>query len=318
MLTQLKFVQGSVAKKDFLPALTHFAIEAGTVRGYNGTIALCSPIPFDIACKPKAEPLIRAIGNCDDTVQLTMTAAGRLRVHSGAFKAFVDCIAGDTPHVTPTGERVELDGPALLAGIKAVQPFIGEDASRPWANGVLIRNGSVFATNNVCLVEYWVGSVFPRVVNLPRGAVREIVRIDEAPTHAQVDDSSVTLHYEGNRWLRTQLLSGDWPDLAKVLDVPSTPQPIHAGLFEGLEKIKHFLDPKLPRVFFRGDRMLTHTTEGEGADYEVEGLGMTGVYNAGMLELLHGSADRADFTLYPKPAMFFGDRLRGAIIGMRE
>jgi len=29
MLRELKFVQGAVAKKDLLPAMTHFAIEGG-------------------------------------------------------------------------------------------------------------------------------------------------------------------------------------------------------------------------------------------------------------------------------------------------
>lgn len=316
MLTELKFVQGAVAKKDFLPALTHFAIENGTVRGYNGTLALCSPIPFDIACKPKAEPLVRAIGNCDDTVQLSMTPAGRLAVRSGKFKAFVECITGDTPHLLPTGEDVAVDGTALLEALKAVQPFIGEDASRPWCNGVLLRGASVFATNNITLVEYWAGTTLPIVVNLPRSAVRELVRIGEAPIRAQYDDNSVTFHYEGRRWLRTQLLSSEWPDLSRVLDQPSNRLPLDPRIFEGLAVIKPFAD-KLERVLFRDGALHTHETEGEGASYAIEGFAATGVYNIGMLELLQKAATDIDLSTYPKPCMFFGERLRGAIIGMR-
>lgn len=88
MLKELKFVQGAVAKKDLLPAMTHFAIEGGHVRSYNGTLALSSPIPFDIDCKPKAGPLVQAIANCNDTVTLSMTPAGKLRIQSGKFWAF--------------------------------------------------------------------------------------------------------------------------------------------------------------------------------------------------------------------------------------
>lgn len=317
MLTQLKFVQGAVAKKDFLPALTHFAIENGTVRGYNGTIALCSPIPFDIACKPKAEPLVRAIANCSDTVQLSLTQAGRLSVRSGSFKAFVDCVEGETPHVLPSGERVAIDGAVVMAAITAVQPFIGEDASRPWCNGVLLRGPSVFATNNITLVEYWAGATLPVPVNIPRVAVREMVRIGEAPEAAQFDDHSVTFHYSGNRWLRTQLLSSDWPDLSRILDQPSNPQPLDARIFEGLDIIKPFAD-KLNRVLFRDGALCTHEQDGEGARYEIEGFSVPGVYNVGMLELLNGTAHTVDFSTYPKPCLFFGDRLRGAIVGMRE
>ena len=67
MLDELKFVQGSVSRKGFIPELTHFNIKDGMVRGYNGTLALCTPIPFDIDCVPKAEPLIKAIQNCVET-----------------------------------------------------------------------------------------------------------------------------------------------------------------------------------------------------------------------------------------------------------
>lgn len=316
MLAELKFVQGAVAKKDFLPALTHFVIEGGTVRGYNGTIALCSPIPFDIACKPKAEPLVRAIANCSDTVTLSLTPAGRLSVRSGSFKAFVECVEGETPHAKPSGQRVDVDGVALLQALKAVQPFIGEDASRPWCNGVLLRGPSVFATNNITLVEYWAGSTLPLVVNIPRAAVKELLRVGDAPTHAQYDDHSVTFHYDGGRWLRTQLLSSEWPDLSRVLDQPSNPQPMDPRVFEGLKVIKPFAD-KLERVLFRDGSLCTHEVEGEGASYAVEGLAVAGAYNISMLELLDGVAQTADFSTYPKPCLFYGERLRGAIVGMK-
>lgn len=316
MLAELKFVQGAVAKKDFLPALTHFCIENGTVRGYNGKIALCSPIPFDIACKPKAESLVKAIANCKDTVQLSMTPAGRLSVRSGSFKAFVDCVDGETPHVTPVGEQIELDGAMLLKGLAAVQPFIGDDASRPWCNGVLLRGPSVFATNNVALVEFWAERTLPIVVNIPAAAVKELLRIGDPPTHAQYNDHSVTFHYDGGRWLMTQLLSAEWPDLGKVLDQQSTPSAVDPLLFEGLATIKPFAD-KLGRVLFVEGGLRTHATEGEGADYTIAGLPVGPVFNIEMLELLNGTADTVDFTAYPKPCMFYGDRLRGAVVGMR-
>lgn len=316
MLANLKFVQGAVAKKDFLPALTHFCIENGTVRGYNGTIALCSPIPFDISCKPKAEPLVRAIANCDETVQLSMTPAGRLSVRSSKFKALIDCIEGETPHAVPSGREVPVGGVALLAALKAVQPFIGEDASRPWCNGVLLKGGSVFASNNVTLVEYWAGDTLPVVVNIPRSAIKEILRINEPPTHAQYDEHCVTFHYEGRRWLRTQLLPSDWPDLGKVLDRTANPTPMDSRIFEGLEMIKPFVD-KLGRVMFRDCGMHTHANDNEGASFAIEGLQCEGVYNVEMLELLKGVATTIDMTTYPAPCMFFGENMRGAIIGMR-
>lgn len=86
MLKELKFVQGAVGKKDLLPAMTHFQIQNGHVRSYNGTLALSSPLPFDIDCCPKAEQLVKAIGQCDEVITLSMTPGNKLRVQSGKFQ----------------------------------------------------------------------------------------------------------------------------------------------------------------------------------------------------------------------------------------
>lgn len=318
MLTELKFVQGSIAKKDFLPALTHFAIENGTVRGYNGVLALCSPIPFDITCKPKAEPLIKAIANCLDTVQLAMTPAGRLSIKSGKFKAFIDCIEQEGGHVHPEGESVVINGAAMLRAFKMVAPFIGNDASRPWSNGVLLKGQSVFATNNVTLVEYWTETTINKSLNIPRAAIKEMLRIDEAPISAQLTDNSITFHYEGDRWLRTQLLVTDWPDLQKVLERASNPQPVHPDFFVGLQTIKPFTD-KMGRVLFSPEgKIRTHIDETEGAGYELDGFVAEGIYPLEILMLLEGTVKTIDWGTYPAPCMFFGDCLRGALIGMRS
>lgn len=319
MLTALKFCAGSVAKKDIVAALTHFSIENGRVRGFNGTLALSAPIAFDIACKPKADTLIKAIGNCEDTVQLALTPAGRLSIKSGVFKAFVDCVQGETPHVEPEGKRVDFDGDALLQGLKTVAPFIGEDASRLWSQGILIKDKSLFATNNIILVQYWLAAAFPSVVNIPRAAVKEMLRINEPPLYAQVAENSITFHYEGDRWLRTQLYVTEWPDLAKILDQPSTQFPIDERLFKGLDTIKPFVD-KTGSVWFTDAHITTHRVESEGASYYVPDLQWNGRYNIDMLAKLEGIVETIDWSLYPKACLFQSakNRLRGAIIGMRE
>lgn len=317
MYASLKFCAGSVAKKDFVADLKHFAIQGGRVRGFNGVLALSTPIPFDIDCNPNAEQLIKAVSKCNDTIQLSLTKAGRLSVKSGVFKAFIDCVQGETNHVEPEGEFVEFDGEVLLKGIQACAAFIGSDASRPWANGVLIKGQSIFATNNVMLVEYWLGSEFPITVNIPKAAVREMQRIGEAPISAQVTERSITFHYTGDRWLRTQLYETQWPDLSKVLNRPSEQVPLDERIFEGLESVKAFVD-KMGTIFLMPDELRTHADDQEGAGFAMEGFGFEGKYNIDMLGLLKDTATTIDWSGYPGPCMFQGDRIRGAIIGMRK
>jgi len=211
---------------------------------------------------------------------------------------------------------VELDGKTLMQAITAVVGFIGNDASRPFVNGVYLTGKSAFATNNVCVVEYWIGADLPLTANIPIEAVKEMLRIGEPPTHAQVSDFSITFHYEDGRWLRTQLYSTDWPPLQPILERPASQLPLPATLFEALEIIKPFLE-KDNNVYLRDGAVHTSPVEGIGASCDVPGLIDEGIYKLQMLHLLEGIATHADLSQYPLPTMFWGGRLRGAIIGLR-
>ena len=319
MLDALKFVRGAVSTKDFAPEMKHFRIENGSVCSFNGIIALSTPIPIDLTCAPKAVPMVKAITTSTDIVALSLTDANRLRVQSSGFRAYIDCVdMADLPTVAPEGDIIAIDGEGLLEALGVLLPFIGNDASRPWTNGVLLRGQSAFATNNVCLVEYWVGGESPFTANIPMAAVKEMLRIAEPPSHVQVCPNSITFHYEGDRWLRTALYSvDDWPNLRGILETPGNPTPVPEGLFEGLESIKPFAE-KIDNVYFRDGFLCTHQQDGVGATYEVAGLHSEGIYRLPMLMKLNGVADNVDFTLYPKPIVFTGSRLRGALVGLRQ
>jgi DNA polymerase III sliding clamp (beta) subunit (PCNA family) len=329
MLKELKFVQGAVAKKDFMPAMTHFAItvddKGGFVRAYNGVLALGSPLAFDIPCTPKASQLVPAIANAPGTITLSMTDAKRLRVAGEkGYRRFVDCVEETSAHAEPEGERVEFDGQVVLNVLKKVEPFIGNDASRAWSNGVLLSGSSAYATNNVTLIQCWLTNgerpvTLPFVVNLPRAAVLEMLRLNEAPTHAQMTTNSMTFHYSGRRWLRTQLLETKWPDMDRIFGdhTPSRAKPLDPALFDALERLESSGD-KMGRVFVEGDRVFTKDDQQvERGSMDVPGLGMHGIYQISMLKLLQGTATHADLGTYPAPCIFYGDMLRGAIIGMR-
>lgn len=314
MLDSLRFVQGAVAKKDFVATLMHFRIHNGTVCGYNGNIALQSPIDLDLNVCPKATQFVKAIQTCQETIQLNMTPAGRLSVKSGKFKAFVDCVQEEFPDIKPEGTIVPLKGD-LLQTLKILTPFIAEDASRPWARGILLKGQSAYATNNVIIIERWLGSPFPVEVNIPKFAVTELLRIGQEPSCLQISENSVTFHFDNNRWLRTQLYSTQWPDLSRILDQPSNQQPIPEGLWQALEEIKPFVD-EVGRAHLMPGEIATHLDEGIGAVVQLP-VTTTGCFHFEQLAMLESVATSIDLSLYPMPCLFYGDVIRGAIVGMR-
>lgn len=321
LLKSLKFCSGAVAKKDLIPGMTHFAIENGFIRSYNGMLALCSPIAFDIDCKPHAQQLLKAIMNCnsDHVVTISMTAAGRLRIQNGPYRALVDCIEEPTPHVNPEGDRIELHGTKIREAFENLLPFVGNDASgwRQWTNGILLHGQSAYATNNVIICQFWLGTPFPLTINVPSDAIREFLRVGEDPTHAQVTDNSITFHFTGGRWIRSGLYQTEQDTIAKVLDkVEGNPQPMHPQFFEALDTINAFTD-KLGNIFFKDGEVVTHLDAETGAKFKLDGFPYTGCYSIEMLKLLKGVAQKIDWSTYPNPNVFHGEMLRGVIIGRR-
>jgi len=315
MLKELQFVQGAVAKKDFQPALTHFHIKNGKVQGYNGVLTLCSPIAIDLDVTPNAVQLTKALRGCSSTIALSITAGGRLVVKSGTFKAYIDCYTGGFPEITPSGEKITIPTP-ILPALKVLHPCIAEDASRQWARGILFRGSSLFTTNNVLLIEYYLGTPWPYEMNLPIETVAELLRIGEEPEHLLVEEKALTFCYSGDRWLRTQLYTSQWPDVSKLLegDMPTTPLPFCS---QDLTPLAHFLDDG-GRVYFQDGVLATSKEDGVGARVEIPTLVAGGIFNYEMLQLALERATHFDFSTYPKPCKMVGKNLRGVIMGMRE
>lgn len=327
LLSALRFVQGSIARKELQEGLTHFRIVDGYVRGFNGTIALCSPIGLQIDCTPKAEPMIKAIAACEESVQMTMLTNGKLSIKSGGFKVSVDTLQGPTVHVEPEGDMYEINGDAFLNGLERVQPFISDDASRPWSCGVLVKAGSMFATNNASLVQYWFGSVFPVECVVPRLAVKELLRIKQSPTHISACENSMTFHYPDGCWLRTQLLVGQWPNIEPIIqrvEAGAKCYPIDGSIFECLEKVKPFAD-KMNKVYIESALIRTHMEESDGASAMFKEYQTVGVYNIDLLMQLKGLAKEWDASRYHilddrgmnTPIIFYGDNMRGVITGFK-
>ncbi len=315
MLDVLNFVKGAVAKRDLLPTLTHFHIAGGRILGYNGRIALSSPIGLDIDACPLAQPFVRAIEACTEEVALNLTASGRLSVRSGSFRANIACTTEEFPAIAPTGEHVTLSEDFLTA-LATLVDFTAEDASRLWANAVLFRGDCAYATNNVVAVEYKLGTPFPVEIAVPATAIRELLRIKELPESVQVTSNSATFHYSEGRWLNTTLYNTAWPDIGALVQRPHNAEPIPDGFFAAAANLKPFVD-ELKRIYMMPGFIGTAPRSDEGANYALPEITVYGCYNVDQLQRIEKIATHADLTAYPAPFMFSSEKIRGAMVGLK-
>jgi len=317
MLKELKFVQGAIAKEDHFPALTHFHIKNRTVTGFNGNLLLSTPIDINIDVCPNAKQFVKAIATCEDTITLQLNEKGKLIVSSKKFKCFVDCVQHQQlPERQLDGELVELNE-TFLPALKTIEKFIiPNNESHTWASGVLIRDGCLFATDNISLIQYWINCQASFDISIPYMAVKELLRINEQPIFVKIGERHATFKFKDDKYLTTSLRNDVWPDLGKILDKPCTQYPIPDNFFDVLQKILSFVNHR-NEIYFFGDKITTSKDhDKEGTIIELPGAPEKGCYNAKSLMLLKDIAKTIDLTNYPSACLFHGDNVRGAIIGM--
>lgn len=321
MLEALRFVKGAVARKDFLPVLTHFRIDGGRILGSNGNLSLSSPIDLSLTASPKAETFAAAIANCDDGVAIVQLPNGSLAIKSGTYRAVVECSTDEFPVIKVGGYRHDLPFD-ILPALKTLQAFVSEDASRPWSQGILFRGKSAFATNNIIVAEYWIGVDIPVEINIPTKVVDEMIRIDEEPEYIEIapDEEGkavgITIRYSGDRWMNHPAVGGEWPDASRYLNAPYNYVDFPAEIFPAMEKVKRFVSKIDQAIYFTTGRLCTNADRELGSSVDLEAINFEGKYSMPQLLLLQGVATKIDFT--QNPAGFIGEGLRGVIIGMRR
>ena len=316
MLDDLKFVRSALASRDFIPELQFFRISGGRVTGYDGELAISSPIPIDLEVAPSGKQMLGAINACEDIVNLTFKKE-RLEVKSGKFKTLVQCVDVSTvPVIVPTGKRVE-PSISIIEIFKTLLPFVGIDESKPWSTGILFRDQSAFATNNVVIIEHWLGDDLP-TVNIPLYAIKEVLRYGKEPDHLLIDEGRISFMYDDGRWISSTLSVLEWPDVGRVLNVES---PQYASppsdLLQATEKLLKFGD-KLGRCYFFENALATTQYLEESASMICEGLHEGGCYNLNHLRSILKLDAQIDFAPYPNPIAFVGAQFRGVMVGYRS
>lgn len=318
MLGNLKFVQGAIKKNLIAPELEYYQIKDGRIVGYNGFMALSAPIDLSIEAMPKADLFYKALAACGDNITINQTPSGRLHVQSGAFSVYINCTEREVYQAAPAG--VLYDAPeGLCRDFGKLLPFISEDASRRWSMGLSVANGAYMATNNILLVQMWAGHDLPSF-NCPAFAVAEVVRVKQDPVKIQIEEGvSVTFHYSDGRWIKTQLLAQDWPvdKMASILDRPTVPKHVPDDFHNAVATLDQFAGLPSAPIYFK-DGAMTTGAEGseEGATVAVEGLEGGPIFSIKSLKLLSTVVEKVDFSMFPTPCIFYGERMRGAIIGM--
>jgi len=178
VIETLRLVRGAVAKKEIVPTLTHFHIYDGRIQGGNSRRSInceCTDLKgFNITVP--AERFLKAVDACNGEPKLKVTEGGKLSISRKRFKALLPLEDHDKYPINDNpGDYKNINAESLLLALRTLQPFIGDDATRDWSNGIWIHEGFAYATNNVVLARVEVECSDSFI--LPADAEKEVLRI---------------------------------------------------------------------------------------------------------------------------------------------
>lgn len=319
MLAALRFVRGAVSTKEMIPVLTAFHIYEGRIQGMNGRLTIDCPCPelagLDITIH--AETFLKAVDGCDGEPKLEIIGEGKLKISRRGFKVVLPLLPhASFPKQVQAGVEGEKISAGLLPSLRVLQPFVGEDASRPWACGMLFRNGMAYATNNSTLVGIEAYH-FATDLNLPFFLIDELLRIGEEPSSAHSTGDSISFSFKSGAWIKSQLLSLEWPAAVEgMLQFEADQDIIPAGLDRAVEKLVPFCpDKKVPIIKFTPEGI--QTMDGDKNACISEFPMPDGAYRAEPLITMLRAASHAGFDKYPGRIPFSGSAgLRGILMGV--
>lgn len=218
MINALRFVKGAMASKKLDPVLANYCIKDQRIYGFNGRLTLSAPLKLDFNIVLPGDKFYSAIAACGEEADLTLTPKGHLSIKSGSFKARIQpgCNPEAFPLVLPEGKPYEITSDWMEA-LAAVEPFISDDASRPWSRGVLIKNGYAYATNNIILVRAKLPDMFDAEMYITAATIKELLRIKEQPLEAYLSENLISFRFKGDRWMTSNLGVSGWPDVESYL-----------------------------------------------------------------------------------------------------
>lgn len=324
LLTALKTLAPVVPQAGLMPVLSSVALADGMVHASDGRVSMslaADACPFAL-CVPY-RPFVAALEAAGAGAKLAHVN-DHLTVTSKGFRARLRTLPIESwpLSISPQSKRERVPE-GFVAMLKVLRTFIATDATRPWANCVLIRESYMYATNNVSMVRCKVNLPTKFTCKLTQAAVEALCKIDFDPYRVCIDDQCVEFEIKnvtgGQQLVTLNCLqhSGDWPDVERMFDSAAKIPKLPVGLDDAVITLARLTDALTPVLVMEGKTI--STTEGGDVHAQIDLAKElpAGRYALKPLTDVVSIATHIDLARYPLPVPFRGNTFEGLLVGVR-
>ena len=317
LIEALQFISMAQAKNG--PVQSQFCMLMGKwAVASNGFLTIGAKIEEDLEVCPHTFQLIEALKLAVDGDQvIAHESPAVLSVRAGAFAGLVACVnRADLPIPSAPDNQCALVDSRLTDALDAVQFLAMDESPDAFKASILLRAGSAVATDGSMMLEYWHGIDLPPGLMVPRKAAQAIVKCKKAPVGFGFSSASMTIWFEDDSFIKTQLYSGNYPDTDRIFPENVNAWPLPEGFFKAVHVIANFSEDG--KVVFNNGKVASAMEESVASTFKIEGLVEEMAFNAKYLIDAQLYMKTAHFDTEKGRVIFFGDNCRGIIMGLNN
>ena len=240
----------------------------GWLIGYDGIVASGYRIAEDVHLAPHTETMRNAVARAGNPFSLTVIASGDVVVTGDKVRVTVPCNSMDAmPNVQPDAARQDVSE-AFREAIVAASKVTTARHARVIASAVNCKSNSVVGTDGGTILEAYHGMGLSGQWLLPAEFAAVVDKVKHKPTHVGWSDTTFTIWYGRDCWVRTNFYTDDYPDtdvmFARMIADAGELRPVPAEMLGALMALKPFLDGDLITLWARG---LNTASDGTGASF---------------------------------------------------
>jgi hypothetical protein len=310
----IDFLKPLIQKNPIQDINNLISLQGDSFQYYNGLFYTGGPLPFTVSEKMNVNIKTLVNSKTDETTKAEIKG-NKLIIKTGNCTSKLPI--NNDAYCMQSGEGVNFDLTFdLLSILKKLLPLTGNNDIRTFCNGILWKKGIFHTLNGIIATQFFCGKEDNLNLVLPNPLINLLIKLKSIPQKMQYDISSITFYFENGFWVRSPLIQeiDKWPDFEQLFNIQhNSSEEFPSKFFDALKTLKN-LDYKF---FIKEHELKVSTETGEEVSHIMEGLNSEGCFNTEQFLLLKNIIKYIDLSLYPKPCIFYGDNLRGCIIGIK-
>lgn len=325
MKQAIKWIGDALSAKDIASGQSFYKVAGQEIKATDGRLIAGHPWPDNtefVVPGIEFEAVFKRMKDEPSITEVTQPSGAKgIKIRSGLFNGTINTLPLDKWNYPEVDDAIwKLIPPDLLSALKALRPFISDNAMQKWATCVALENDWAYATNNVALAGVPCKGLGQVMALLPVWAVDFVLSRTEGLDLWAWTPNYVAFKWENGAWMRASLVIGQFPERAAgMIREAANEKPSQRITPEYRKAFSDVAEMAEDTIIIGADRMTSKFLQAEIVANIKSKTPPEGQSIWGAVYLLPAimAADTWSPDVWPKPAPFKGLVVCGYVVGRR-